>query len=58
MVAEEVRGGSTPDVNFIMAILGREEVQSPFESGLAVTRLTEAVYRSAAMNGKPVEVVA
>lgn len=58
MLAEEVKGGSTPDVNFIQAVLGREEVHSPFEAGLAVTRLTEAVYRSAARNGAPVEVSA
>jgi len=56
MVAEEVRGGSTPDANFVMSILGKEQVQSPFEAGLAVTRLTEAAYRSAAANGAPVSV--
>lgn len=54
MVVEEARGGSTPDQNFANAILGREEVYSPFEAGLAVTRLTEAVYRSAAQGGAPV----
>jgi predicted dehydrogenase len=52
---ERVSGGSTPDRNFIETILGRDEVQSPFEWGLAVTRLTQAVYRSAA-EGKPVGV--
>ncbi len=55
MALEDVRGGSTPDSNFINAILGREEVYSPFEAGLAVTRLTEAVYRSAAQGGAPVQ---
>lgn len=58
LVAEEVRGGSTPDANFIFSVLGREQVQSPFEAGLAVTRLTQAVYRSAAQDGRPVEVEA
>lgn len=53
---EEARGGSDPDRNFIMAILGKESVQSPFEAGLAVTQLTEAIYRSGAMNGAPVKV--
>lgn len=56
MLVEEARGGSTPDQNFVNAILGREEVFSPFESGLAVTRLTEAVYRSAANGGAPVSI--
>lgn len=46
LVVEEARGGSTPDQNFINAILGREPVYSPFEAGLAVTRLTEMVYGS------------
>jgi predicted dehydrogenase len=55
MRVEEARGGSTPDQNFINAILGREEVYSPFEAGLAVTRLTEAVYRSASQGGAPVK---
>jgi predicted dehydrogenase len=45
---ERVSGGSTPDRNFIDAILGRDTVQSPFEWGLKVTTLTQAVYRSAA----------
>jgi predicted dehydrogenase len=52
---EDVRGGSTPDANFVNAILGREEVHSPFEAGLAVTRLTEAAYRSASQGGAPVQ---
>jgi predicted dehydrogenase len=56
MVVEEARGGWNPDLNFVNAILGREPVESPFESGLAVTKLTEAVYRSAAQNGVPVSV--
>ncbi len=55
MVVEDARGGSTPDANFINAILGREEVYSPFESGLAVTRLTEAVFRSSVQGGTPVK---
>lgn len=50
---ERVSGGSLPDRNFVDAVLGWNEVQSPFECGLAVTRLTQAVYRSAEL-GKPV----
>lgn len=52
---ERVAGGSLPDRNFVETILGRDEVQSPFEWGLAVTRLTQAVYRSA-NEGRPVAV--
>jgi predicted dehydrogenase len=39
---------STPDHNFIDAILGRASVQVPPECGLAVIELTEAIWRSAA----------
>ncbi len=52
-LAEEVRGGSNPDQNFIDCVRGRAENQSPFEAGLAVMGLTEAVYRSAANGGAP-----
>jgi predicted dehydrogenase len=41
-----------PDTNFINAILGREEVQSPAECGLRVIALTEAIWKSAA-SGQP-----
>ena len=37
---------STPDANFVDAILGRAEVASPGEAGLNVVRLTEAIHRS------------
>ena len=39
--------GSNPDRNFVNAILGKEEVQSPPECGLRVIRFTEAAWRSA-----------
>lgn len=45
-----------PDANFIDAILGRADVESPFECGLAVIELTEAAWRSAAGGGAPVKV--
>ncbi|MCO5296295.1 MAG: Gfo/Idh/MocA family oxidoreductase [Fimbriimonadaceae bacterium] len=45
-----------PDANFVDAILGRAEVESPFECGLAVIGLTEAAWRSAAQGGVPVSV--
>jgi len=54
--AEGLRGGNNPDVNFVNAILDREEVLSPFECGLRVIELTEAAWRSAAQNGTPVQV--
>lgn len=53
---QRTSGGSTPDRNFVDAILGRDTVRSPFECGLAVTRLTQAVYRSAELGGMPVAV--
>lgn len=56
VVAEEVRGGSNPDANFVNAILGREEVQSPFEAALPVLKLTAALYKSQASGGVPVNV--
>ena len=37
---------STPDANFVDAILGGAEVVSPGEAGLSVVRLTEAIHRS------------
>jgi predicted dehydrogenase len=48
-------GGSTPDRNFVDAILGRDEVQVPPECGLRVIELTEAAWESAKKGG-PVKV--
>ncbi len=46
---------STPDRNFIDAILGRDEVRVPPECGLRVIELTEAAWRSAELE-RPVRV--
>lgn len=54
--AENLKGGSNPDLNFVRAIQGVEEVQSPFEGGLRVIELTEAAWKSMAQNGAPVTV--
>ena len=48
-------GATTPDQNFIDAILGRDQVQVPPECGLRVIELTEAAWASAA-SGQPVKV--
>lgn len=48
--------GSTPDDNFINAVLGREPVGSPAIWGLRVIELTEAAWASAAKGGGPVSV--
>ena len=48
-------GSTTPDQNFIDAILGRDQVQVPPECGLRVIELTEAAWASAA-SGQPVKV--
>ncbi len=48
-------GGSTPDKNFVDAILGRDEVQVLPECGLRVIELTEAAWESA-KKGTPVKV--
>lgn len=45
---EEMPAGSTPDDNYIQAILGREPVGSPAIWGLRVIELTEAAWKSAA----------
>lgn len=58
LVAEQLGGGSTPDQNFIDAITGKAECESPLECGLEVIRLTEAAWQSAASNGLMVEVTA
>jgi predicted dehydrogenase len=47
--------GSTPDQNFVDAILGRDTVKSPAECGLRVMQLSEAAWRSAE-TGQTVEV--
>ena len=47
--------GSTPDQNFVDAILGRDTVKSPAECGLRVMQLSEAAWRSAE-TGQPVDV--
>jgi len=49
--AEQISGGSTPDQNFIDAIRGTAECESPFECGLEVIRLTEAAWQSAEQGG-------
>lgn len=43
-----------PDRNFVQAVLGREEVLAPFESGLDVIALTEAAWASSAGGGPAV----
>jgi predicted dehydrogenase len=48
-------GGSTPDRNFVDAILGRDEVQVPPQCGLRVIELTEAAWESA-RTGRPAAV--
>ena len=47
--------GSDPDTNFVDAIKGRAEVESPAVCGLRVIELTEAAWRSA-RTGQPAEV--
>lgn len=46
---------SNPDLNFVRAIMGLEEVEVPAECGLRVIELTEAAWRSAELD-RPVEV--
>jgi predicted dehydrogenase len=55
-VAEHLSGGGTPDKNFVDAILGRTTVESPFECGLEVIRLTEAAWKSAENGGQSIQV--
>lgn len=43
----EMPAGSTPDQNFVDAILGRDTVKSPAECGLRVMQLSEAAWKSA-----------
>jgi len=51
----ELPADSTPDRNFIDAILGRDQVRVPPECGLRVIELTEAAWKSAEL-GRPVRV--
>jgi predicted dehydrogenase len=43
----DLPAGSTPDQNFVDAILGRDVVKSPAECGLRVMQLSEAAWKSA-----------
>ena len=52
---DELEDSSTPDRNFINAILGREEIQVPAECGLRTIELTEAAWESG-RSGKTVKV--
>lgn len=54
----KLSGSSTPDQNYIDAILGRKPCESPFECGLEVIRLTEAAWQSMEQNGAAVAVTA
>lgn len=54
--AENLQGGGTPDRNFVESILGRAQVEAPFECGLRVIELTEAAWKSAAEGGMPISV--
>jgi predicted dehydrogenase len=51
----DLPGSSTPDRNFVDAILGRDVVRVPPECGLRVIELTEAAWRSAEL-GRAVRV--
>jgi predicted dehydrogenase len=54
---QEIGESTTPDRNWIDAILGRAEVEVPPTCGLAVIELTEAAWESAKADGKPTPVV-
>ena len=43
----DMPAGSSPDQNFVDAILGKDTVKSPAECGLRVMQLSEAAWRSA-----------
>jgi predicted dehydrogenase len=53
---ESLPEGSQPVINFVNAILGREEVRSKPEDGLKVIAFTEAAWQSAKEGGAPVRV--
>jgi len=52
---EDLPPASNPDRNFVDAILGKDEVQSPPVCGLRVIELTEAAWESG-RTGRPVKV--
>lgn len=54
MTLDNMAGGSNPDKNFIGAILKGEKIECPFEDGLRVISLTEAMWESSAKGGMPV----
>jgi len=54
----KLSGSSTPDQNYIDAILGKKACESPFECGLEVIRLTEAAWQSMEQNGAAIAVTA
>ena len=47
---------SSPDQNFVDAILGKDEIQVPPICGLRVIQLTEAAWESAEKGGRPIKV--
>jgi predicted dehydrogenase len=51
---ENLPEGSQPVINFVNAILGREEVRSKPEDGLKVIVFTEAAWQSAKEGGTPI----
>jgi predicted dehydrogenase len=53
---DQLTGGSTPDRNFVDAILGRATNEAPFECGLSVIELTEAAWKSAESGGTAIEI--
>lgn len=53
---ENLPSGSQPVINFVNAILGREEVQSRPEDGLRVIAFTEAAWESARQGGVPIPI--
>ncbi|MBC7287886.1 MAG: Gfo/Idh/MocA family oxidoreductase [Armatimonadetes bacterium] len=52
---DQLPGFGDPDLNFVAAIRGEQEIQAPPECGLQVIRLTEAAWKSAE-TGQPVAV--
>jgi predicted dehydrogenase len=52
---QHMPGSTDPDRNFVDAILGKAELESPAECGLRVIQLTEAAWQSAKL-GKSVKV--
>lgn len=53
---EQLPPGSQPVINFVNAVLGREEVQSKPENALRITAFTEAAWQSAAAGGVPMPI--